>query len=133
MRRVRTLVIWLLTLALPFQGYAAASMLACMVEATPVVEADSLTPMSAAPRHAGEAGKQAAVASEAADAPSGDHSSTGCSCCKLCKLCAACHGVAVITTALLPAVSVLPQADLIEPDVASVTAPSRPLERPPRA
>jgi hypothetical protein len=134
MRRARILVIWLLMLALPFQGYAAASMLACVTE-NAVVAADSMTSMSAAPDQALDAdhdGAHGSVAKSAADTPGTaspdvDHG------CSLCNLCSACHGIAFIDAPSFATGSPLPQADLIEPEAAPAAVPARPLEKPPRA
>lgn len=121
-------------LALPFQGYAAVSMLTCMTDDT-VVAADSMTPMSAAPdqtAHADHDGLHGSISKGAADTPSAaspdvDHG------CSLCNLCSACHGIAIVDATLPSVESNLPQADLIEPRATPLAAHGRPLERPPRA
>jgi hypothetical protein len=45
----------------------------------------------------------------------------------------ACHGAAIVDTALASVEPHIPQADLTEPALASLTSSGRPLEKPPRA
>jgi len=129
-------MIWLLMLALPFQGYAAASMFACTT-GNAAVATDSMTPMSAAPDQAVHADHHAShdsVSQSAADTPSASATSPdvdhGCT---LCSLCSACHGMAIVDTSLLHLEPHLPQADLIEPHATPLAAHGHRLEKPPRA
>ncbi|MCU6435264.1 hypothetical protein LPB67_15925 [Undibacterium sp. Jales W-56] len=92
---MKTLLVWLLLLAVPFQGFASATMLVCApFSSTPIAEFER-----AAPAHAGAAGSEAEaapaahcaqMAAQQGDDPgakkSGHQTSMKCSSCALCHV-----------------------------------------------
>lgn len=120
----RTLLVWLLLLALPFQAVAAAGMLA----SAPEPMAMAMTPMAVSHAHAGQSAHCAARAASSPDVAHDAHGGKSGSC-------ATCCVGAAITPAALPALGLQP-ADFISipfraGHVPSVD-PSLP-DRPPRA
>jgi cytochrome c553 len=135
MLHLRAILLWLMMLAVPFQGYAAAAMTFCAPEPAPsssgVVHDHS--------RHDhGTQGAEHHHATVSSD-DSADHhhaltahdDSSDAS--HKCGNCAACHSVGMTSTLDTPILHGLPQADLAEPLRAMATvSPSVP-HKPPRA
>ena len=138
MSRFRQLLLCLMMLALPLQGFAAASMLFCGMGAGHDAKAEQME-MSASPYQMVDAtamqhdhakhGKTAQASKQAPDdkkqLPDASHK---------CGICAACCSVIAISD-FPPTVGVRssPKADLAEPFVLIHTVPSRVPEKPPRA
>lgn len=122
---LRAFLLWALMVAVPFQGYAAASMLQCKPGA-------QLTVMQVAGgAHAAEhQGHDAhdAQASTAQGQGAHEHADP----LHKCSTCGACHAVALITEPTWRA-SVLPPADLADSLHPVLTRAPRVLDRPPRA
>lgn len=111
MLRFRTVWLWLLMLALPLQGYAAAAMALChdagpqasvVVVGAPAPDLHS-SGHGDARAHGGHHGDATADSAAAgphhADAAGGTASDDGSHACKACSACAACHAVALQTAA----------------------------------
>ena len=140
--RFRSAMMWLLLLALPLQGFAAATMLNCgpnhhrMWEASVVAQADSSD-------HAahGEHHHQMDAADPDEMAAAGDHAGDGSSLHQLSKLskfkcsaCAACCSVAFLPTAVVDVPVVTPgQALALIPLISHVGFFTDGPDRPPRA
>jgi hypothetical protein len=136
MVRFRHLLLYLMMLALPLQGFAAASMLYCSL--SPSIEAAQSQKIAVASHHA--EGKllphehaQAALlvhqveqtSDVQAQLPDATHK---------CGVCASCCSVfAIADFPRTVAISPSPHADLAEPFVLIDTVPSRQPEKPPRA
>ena len=142
MSRLRTLLLCFLMLALPFQGFAAAAMVACAMpkaatahagaearhhgdmhqhaqhgagthDAAPHMHGDQATD----PTHAGSHDLQA-------DGSSGDHK---------CNICSVCHASAVVDTHVAIQAHALPEGSpAMRPRAMASLAPSLP-DKPPRA
>jgi cytochrome c553 len=136
MVRLRAILLWLLMLAVPFQGYAAAAMTFCAPE--PAAHASS----GAVHDHSGHDHGTQGVEHHHANASSDDsvdhhdassaHDDSSDAAHK-CGNCAACHSVGMTPTLDTPLLHGLPQADLAEPLRAMATvSPSVP-HKPPRA
>lgn len=120
MSRLRAIFLWAVLLAVPFQGYAAASMVFCE------------------PAHPSVAG----VAAHAQHAGGHDHAETGkvvsdhdepdASSVHTCGTCGACHAVGLTSEAPSVAAYPLPQADLAEPLRLSPSFSPLRLDRPPQ-
>ncbi|KQP22713.1 hypothetical protein [Pseudorhodoferax sp. Leaf267] len=126
MSSLRTFLLWALMLAVPFQGYAAASMLGCAPGSSPVAASmDALADDHAAHgHHAAQAPADAAVHDHGAV-----HADTG----HTCGTCGICHAVALVGPPAWGAAQPLPPADLGEPARPVATHVLRVLDRPPRA
>ncbi|MEJ8852408.1 hypothetical protein [Variovorax rhizosphaerae] len=125
----RALLLWAVMLSVPFQGYAAASMLYCATTDTPLSE--SLAVASAASHGHDDHSSAAPKASASHDHHEHDAGDDGSA--HKCGTCGACHTVAL--TSAIPAVpyGVLPPADLAEPIIAVAELAPRVLDKPPRA
>jgi hypothetical protein len=127
MLRLRAILLWLLMLAVPFQGYAAVAMAFCAP--APVGLQAGRGHDHAAHDHAAS---QDAHEHEAGDpaARHQDHDDQGAS--HKCGNCAACHAVGMAPTLEPILLKGLPRADLLEPfhPVASVSPPVP--QKPPR-
>lgn len=136
MLRFRTLLLWLMMLALPIQGFAAASMLFCGMGASNVTTAALVSP--AMDHHAGsdtalqhdhsDDMSMAKMSPQSSDVQKHFSDAT-----HKCGICAACCGAAWINH--LPsyvAVGSPPLNDLAEPVVLIQVVPSRLPEKPPR-
>jgi hypothetical protein len=131
---VRAILLWLMMLAVPFQGYAAAAMALCTPEPAQLAagmphdhaEHDHASPVQGAGHHA-DADMDADH--HAAQVAQDDSSGTF----HKCSTCAACHSVGLMPTLDTPAIHGLPQADLAEPPQAMATVSPRVPHRPPRA
>lgn len=138
MSRFRHLLLCLMMLALPLQGFAAATMLYCGLQGDHGVKAvqmdasfrhHEMADASAAPHDHGrhvktaEAGKQTSGTQK--QLPDASHK---------CGVCAACSSVIAITDfPLTVEVQLPPKADLAEPFVLIHAVPTRLPEKPPRA
>jgi hypothetical protein len=137
MLRLRVLLLSLLMLALPLQGYAAAAMALCGLPAQQQqMSGDAGTgPFAAAHDHAehmahGDAAQQAG----SHDGASHDTATTDTNhdTAHKCATCASCHAAALISAPLPDAFHPLPQARLAEPLDAPVSLAPRALFKPPR-
>lgn len=132
MLRLRAFLLWAVMLAVPFQGYAAASMAFCAMQEQPAVAAASSHGDAHAGSHDHGAHQHlAATDSHAKDDGHDGHDHTSGTAHK-CGTCGACHAVAL--TSALPVLEAhgLPPADLAEPSSAIATvSPSVP-DKPPR-
>ena len=134
---VRKLLLWAVMLAVPFQGYAAATMQFCVAGDASVLSATVLEPAvpyeHAQPQSHSHDSRHVDSASHVEgtqhhhDQAAGDADST-----HKCGTCGACHSVALIGDAPVVASPALPPAALAEsfPAVASLTP--RVLDKPPR-
>jgi hypothetical protein len=134
--RFRHLLLCLLMLALPLQGFAAAAMLYCGVGASSHSHSETTDGHHHAAAGALESGHDHSMGSQAADVtadapgvqkqlPDGSHK------CGVCSAC--CSGVAISGSPLAVEVQSPPKADLVEPFVLIYAVPSRLPEKPPRA
>jgi cytochrome c553 len=132
----RAILLWLMMLAVPFQGYAAAAMALCTPEPT---QLDAGVPHDHAGHdhashdhalHAHGAGHHVDGDMDADHHAAADDSS-GTS--HKCSTCAACHSVGLMPALHMPALPGLPQADLVEPLHAMATVSPRVPHKPPRA
>jgi hypothetical protein len=129
MPRLRCFMLWLLMLALPLQGWAAASMLCAMPAARAALESTVQMDHAAHDHasHTGHASHQShqhdddAVAHTASDSV------------HKCSNCGACHAAALPSAPLPADPHPLPQARLAEPLQAHASLAPRALFRPPRA
>ena len=138
---LRAILLWLMMLAVPFQGYAAAAMAFCAPEPAQMSagaahdhsqhdhgQHDHASPKGAGPHHAnvsGDDGEDHHVAQNAQD----DASDTF----HKCGNCAACHSVGMMPTLVTSLLHGLQQADLAEPFLAMATVSPRVPHKPPRA
>ncbi|RZL86972.1 MAG: hypothetical protein EOP82_28075 [Variovorax sp.] len=125
----RAILLWLMMLAVPFQGYAAAAMAFCAPE--PVQPAAGFMHDHSQHDHASAHGVEhhAAVSS---DDRTNDHAAQGDTFHK-CGNCASCHSVGLMPTIDMATVQGLPQAGLAEPFQAMATVSPRVPHKPPRA
>ncbi|MGR4867840.1 hypothetical protein ACIPRI_03105 [Variovorax sp. LARHSF232] len=132
MPRLRALLLWVLMLAVPFQGYAAATMVLCALPAQQAGVRNDAGP-AAAHDHAkhmqhGEMAQQ----DDAHD--SADHDQVAVDATQhKCSTCGSCHAAALISAPLPDAFHPLPQARLAEPIDARASLAPRALFKPPRA
>ncbi|MGJ7509884.1 DUF2946 family protein [Variovorax sp. GT1P44] len=127
MVRLRAVLLWLVMLAVPFQGYAAVAMAFC---APSGVELQAgLVHDHASHDHAAS---QTAHEHEAGDQASHQHHQDDQGASHKCGNCAACHSVGMTPTLEPILLKGLPQADLLEPfyPVASISPPVP--QKPPR-
>ncbi|NDZ15575.1 hypothetical protein C7T35_16935 [Variovorax sp. WS11] len=135
MPRLRAILLWLMMLAVPFQGYAAAAMAFCAPEparvSAGVTHDHSHHDMSSATEagHHGASGADAGTGHHAAQSAQDDASGS----LHKCGNCAACHSVGLMPTLATPGLDGLPQADLAEPLHAMATVSPRVPHKPPRA
>jgi len=135
MSRVRVFLLWLAMLAVPFQGYAAASMALCGTPepATNTAMVESHAGHSAhAPSH-DHAANHHGAASHFDDNSHADTSHAHSDTSHKCSTCVSCHAVALTSDTPVASAHVLPQADLAEPASAKATFASRVPDKPPRA
>ena len=135
MPRLRAILLWLMMLAVPFQGYAAAAMAFCAPERAQVsagaMHDHGHHDQASAPeaghdvvRSADDGTRHHAAQSDHDNAPGSFHK---------CGNCAACHSVGMMPTLATPGLQGLPQADLAEPLHAMATVSPRVPHKPPRA
>lgn len=122
MSLLRVFLLWAIMVAVPFQGYAAASMLQCQPGA-------QLTSMGvAAAAHGDQHDAHDAQAATAATQDLHDHADT----LHKCSTCGTCHAVALIPELPWRAPGALPPADLADPARPVPTRAPRVLDKPPR-
>lgn len=137
MHRVRLLVLWIMMIAVPFQGYAAAAMLYCgpgHAGATAAVSAEpSVAHDHAQHPHGDGHGHPHQEAKPPANDDGGQSVSAAQDTQHKCSTCGACHATALTSTLQLAVFHDLPHADLAEPAVTMATLAPRVLDKPPRA
>ncbi|MDM0104260.1 hypothetical protein QTH97_04900 [Variovorax sp. J22R24] len=136
MSRVRVFLLWLVMFAVPFQGYAAASMALCGTPepASKVAMAESHAAHSAHAASDDPAARHHDAASHAEHGSSGaktSHAHSDAS--HKCSTCVACHAVALTSDTVVAPAHVLPQADPTQPASAMADVASRVPDKPPRA
>jgi hypothetical protein len=125
MSRLRFLLAWLIMLAIPVQGLAAATMAFCVAEHQ--VAHAGHAPANADHDHSAHSHGTGSTAHAAADQsvlPDANHK------CGVCASC--CHGVALTQAHPWPELVPLERAGLIEPFVRIHPAPSARPDKPPR-
>jgi hypothetical protein len=135
MFRVRVFLLWLVMLAVPFQGYAAASMALCGPQqaAAKAAMADSHAGHSAhavVSDHAAHHHDAAAQADHDSGANTSHAQGDGVA---KCSTCVACHAVALTDSTPVALLHALPQADPAEPASAMARLASGVPDKPPRA
>jgi hypothetical protein len=130
MSGLRMFLLWLVMVAVPLQGYAAASMAFC-ADATPAPAAAGALPMH---DHGAQTHASAAPAHTLGDVPGSAAAKADVfHKCASCSSCAACHAVALTGAALLAPFDPLPHADVPEASGPMATRVPRVPDRPPRA
>ncbi len=132
MSRLRALLLWVLMLAVPFQGYAAATMVLCALPAQQQAGASTGAGSAAAHDHARH--MQHGEMAQQDDAHDGaDKDKVAVDVTHKCSTCGSCHAAALISAPLPDAFHPLPQARLAEPIDAPASLVPRALFKPPRA
>lgn len=136
MYRVRLFVLWVVMIAVPFQGYAAAAMAFCGPDhggshAAATASADHPHGSGHADHHS-EAHHEDEAKRSVHDG-AGKTASAEPDAMHKCGTCGACHGTALISTPQFAVLHGLPRADLAEPPLAMATLAPRVLDKPPRA
>jgi cytochrome c553 len=134
MVNLRAILLWLVMLAVPFQGYAAAAMAFCSPEPAPSSSGavhdhsrhDHGT-LDAKHHHANVSSDDSADHHETLSAQDGPSDAS-----HKCGNCAACHSVGMTPTLDTPILHGLPQADLAEPLRAMATVSPGVPHKPPR-
>lgn len=130
MLMLRILFAWLLTAAVPMQGFAAASMLLCGMGTQHQHTAQASEHHDHAAMHNHSGGDAAQGHAHAADPASNASPDTG----HKCSICAACcNGVALVGVNRMAAIPPAPQAEWAEPFVLIHTLPAPVPDKPPRA
>jgi hypothetical protein len=132
----RAILLWLMMLAVPFQGYAVAAMAFCAPELAQMgagvahdhSQHDHASPQGAEHHHVNVSGEDGADHHESLAALD-DQSDTF----HKCGNCAACHSVGMMPTLGTSVLHGLPQADLVEPFYVMATVSPRVPHKPPRA
>lgn len=130
----RALLLWLVLFAVPFQGYAAATMAFCAQDLPQTVAIELVhieLPQGTAHDHVQHQHSGASVDNTAHDHQ--DHASSDNDGVHKCGTCGACHSVALTSSFDAIPVVVLPPADLTEPFNAVAFLAPRVLDKPPRA
>jgi hypothetical protein len=128
MSRLRLFVLWIVMLAVPFQGYAAVAMVFCG-PASSAAMATGAHGHDHAMHHHGDGRDQARHAAHGGTdkgsgaQPDGMHK---------CATCGACHAAALIAALPVAVFHDLPAADLAEPAIAWAEVIPHVLDRPPR-
>ncbi|WP_162573535.1 hypothetical protein [Variovorax sp. PBL-H6] len=139
----RAILLWLMMLAVPFQGYAAAAMAFC----SPVSAHASSSSGKVhdhgrhdhgtlhAEHHPSGVSSSAVSDHDAVrhDAANAHHEPSDADAAHKCGNCAPCHAVGMMPTLDTPLLHGLPQADLVEPLRAIATVSPRVPDKPPRA
>jgi hypothetical protein len=136
MSRFRVFLLWLAMLAVPFQGYAAATMALCGTAHAPETQAAAREAHMDHSAHDRTHDAHASHASDTAHDASGHaphHADASSHSIHKCTTCSACHTIALMDVVPVAALAPLPQADLAEPSLAMATLPPRVLDKPPRA
>jgi hypothetical protein len=126
---LRSLIVWLLMLALPWQGVAAAAMLGCAPAPLPAVSMHAAHDAARPPCHEGMAMHDSATQQPEPQQKSGTHHGSAAKC----AACAAC-GIAAVLPAAFPPLAPAPPPSLSAP-LAEQVLPTVHLdqpERPPR-
>jgi hypothetical protein len=137
---LRAILLWLMMLAVPFQGYAAAAMAFCAPESAQMSagavhdhsQHDHDSQKGGEHHHAnvsGDVSGDDGAVHHAAQSAQDDASDTF----HKCGNCAACHSVGMMPTLVTSLLHGLPQADLAEPFLAMATISPRVPHKPPRA
>lgn len=126
----RAFLLWAVMFAVPFQGYAAASMALCASEQSGPVAAATAAPHASA--HAHDAHPHA-VATPGAGHDDPDHAASQGDSAHKCGTCGACHSVALTPTPLFVAPDFLPPAELAAPLLTVAFRAPRVPDKPPRA
>jgi hypothetical protein len=128
MRRVRLFLAWIMMVAVPLQGFAAATMLLCG-QAPGHGAAASAHAHEARPAHGHGHGEQAASHQDA-----GHEADSQGGMLHKCGVCASCsHAVAITESLHTPGVAIPPQQRIAEPLVVVVFRPVPLPDKPPRA
>ena len=128
----RALLLWLVLFAVPFQGYAAATMALCVQDPAHTVAIESV---QSEPSHgtAHDHVQHQHAGASAGDAHDlHDQASTDTDGVHKCSTCGACHAVALLSSPKAIEVVVLPPAELTEPFNAVAFLAPRVLDKPPR-
>jgi cytochrome c553 len=128
MLNLRTILLWLMMLAVPFQGYAAAAMAFCAPEAAQLA-VGAVHDHTQHDHGSAHADGNDAADHHAAQSAHDDHSNAA----HKCGNCAACHSVGMMPTLDISILHGLPQADLAEPLHAIANVSPRVPHKPPRA
>lgn len=123
----RALLLWALLLAVPFQGYAAASMAFCETEQSAAATATQADPHQHSSTVVPDTARFNVVDDEIAAHHDGDSGIA-----HKCGTCGACHAVALIPNTCIVRAQYLPAADLAEPRTLPTSLFTPLLERPPR-
>ncbi|WP_156480977.1 hypothetical protein [Variovorax sp. PAMC 28711] len=134
----RSLLLWALMLAVPFQGYAAATMQFCAAGETSATAATFLEPAlpheHVKPKsHAHDGGHVDSASGIEATPHHHEGASLDTDSGHKCGTCGACHSVALIGDPPVVASPALPPAALAEPFSAVASLTPRVLDKPPRA
>lgn len=138
MPRLRVLLLWLLMLALPLQGMAAAAMVACgLPQPLSTSAAHHAQPPHAeghehAAMHAHHAAPAGGHQAHAADQHHDEHAKADSGIHK-CSVCSACHAAALLNMHLPAQAHALPQASPSMGSVAMASQAPRLPDKPPRA
>lgn len=133
MPRTRAFLLWLIMLAVPFQGYAAMSMVFCATQEMQTADVSAHAgakgdfdaqggdhPLGAAASVAHEHGSHSHDVSDEADTA------------HKCGTCGACHAVALLPSAVLTASPLLPQTRLVRASRPPAPVALHRLDRPPQ-
>lgn len=142
MPRLRVLLLWLLMLALPMQGAAAASMVACGMPGTAASTATHDMPHHAGmqghadshrPMHAHDGAQQDEHQAHASHSQHGDHAKADGGGMHKCSVCSACHAAALLDMPVAGQPHALPQATPAMRLQAMASQAPRLPDKPPRA
>jgi hypothetical protein len=127
MSRLRAFLLWAVMLAVPFQGYAAASMALCTT-----AHPDSASSMEIA--HAGEHdhGAHQHAAQNLHHSSDDESAASESDSAHKCGTCGICHAVALVNSPSLGVARHLPETDLFEPFTIVATTSPGVLDKPPR-
>lgn len=133
MPRLRALLLWVLMLAVPFQGYAAGTMVLCAMPAQQPAGVSTRVESAAAHDHAKHVhhGEMAQQQADSHDSASHDKADTDVT--HKCSTCGSCHAAALISAALPDAFHPLPPERLAAPLDAPASLAPHALFKPPRA
>lgn len=131
--RVRLFMLWAVMLAIPFQGYAAATMAFCVSSSSTMSQAQVLqvargAQEAAAVHDHGQTDPTLSAHEHDSHAHAADDDAG-----HKCGTCGACHSSAMTSVLHPPALFTLPQADLQEPVHVVRNVEPRLLDKPPRA
>ncbi|WP_222620444.1 hypothetical protein [Variovorax sp. PAMC28562] len=135
---VRKLLLWAVMLAVPFQGYAAATMQFCAAGEVPAMAETVLEPVvpheHVKPQSHAHDSRHVDSASDVESTPHHhDQASSDADSAHKCGTCGACHSVALVGTTPVAIAPALPPAAMAEPFSAVASLTLRVLDKPPRA